>query len=54
MDGIWLSGSSNWVRQGCYLVVRESQLGVTSMGFTECAYSYKVVAAEVNTLLAGH
>ena len=32
------------------LVVRQSQLGATSMRFAERAYSYKLVAATVDAL----
>jgi len=31
MDITSLSDSTNWVRQGWYLVVRQSRVGVTSM-----------------------
>jgi len=34
---------------GQYLVVRQSQLGVTSMWFAQWAYSYNIVAAVVDT-----
>jgi len=40
MDIICLSDSFNWVRQGRYLVVRQSQLGVMRTSFASTAYSY--------------
>jgi len=40
MDIMWLSDSPNSVRQGQFLVVWQSQLGMTSMWFTQWAYSY--------------
>jgi len=40
MEIIWLSDSSNWMRQGQYLVVRHSQSSKTNMWFTQWAYLY--------------
>jgi len=47
---IWLSDCPSWVRQWQYLVVRQCQLGMTSMWFAQWVYWKNTVAAVVHPL----